>query len=859
MKKITVLILLWITALPAFPGSPQKDNGTIPAFPLEPNDLTLESPAQPGSPFVKAGRRFALLGDEGGSFEAWAYPLKLVRDFTFSFFVGSSTRAIKGRDIAHSFAVSPESAVLTFSYQSFTVKAVYITPINEAGSVILLQVFSNEPLTIVCGFIPELQPMWPAGIGGQYAYWNDELKAYLISEPTQNNHALVGSPAASGISYTPAHMLSDSPNEFKIEIKDPDPYRQRFIPVILAGGKGSRDDVKKLYQKLQANPEMIYRENVAHFQELRNSTLRIQTPDNKINLAFEWAKAAFDQLIVDNPDLGLGMAAGLGASGSGGRPGFGWFFGGDTYINSFSMSAYGALETVKEMLAFTQKWQRDDGKLAHELSQAADYIDWWEDYPYGYIHGDTTPYYIAAMYDYLRFSGDMDFIKASWNSLHKAYEWCLNTDKNQDGLMDNRAAGLGALEYGELTGIETDIYLGAVWVRAAYAMPVLAKAAGQTQYVRKMTSLSDKAHKAFREKFWNPEQKFYAYAFNEKNEHVQEISPWNAVGLMWGLGEPDKSRASLARLSSAELSTDWGIRSISKKSRYFQPLNYNYGAVWPFLTSWSTAALYQHHLPLNAYPLLQATCRHTFDHALGSITEVFSGDLFTWPQEAVPHQGFSSAGVTLPAIRGLAGLNGDALQKTIHFSPQFPADWDHVEVENFRTGSAVFDFTYKRKSGNMHIHIEASDAEGYTILVSPALGPLAQIEQVTVNGQTREFDTITGPQTVQPQTEIHVEKELDIEIRFVPGFEIIPPVPNTPIGFPDQGLKIISMEKQNSHLILEVEGLAGMEYFLETSGNEQITEIQGGKLVPGGLKFHIPSGPPLSFQRHRILLSSKSI
>ncbi len=828
------------------------EDGSIPAFPLEPNELVLEKPAQPGTPFVKAGRKSALLADESGSFEAWAYPLKLIRNFEFSFFTGTSTRPIHGEDIAHKISLTPEAAVLTFSYQSFTVKAVYLTPVHESGAVILLQVLSNVPLTIVCGFIPELQPMWPAGLGGQYAHWNDELKAYLISEPTRRNHALVGSPLASGISYTPAHMLSDSPNEFKIEITDPLLYRDRFIPVYLAGGKGERSRVEKTYRRLQADPESLYRRNVKHFRELRESTLRIRTPDEALNKAFEWAKAAFDQLVVDNPDLGLGLVAGLGAAGSGGRPGFGWFFGGDAYINSFSMTGYGAHHLVKRILSFTQKWQREDGKMAHELSQAAGYIDWWEEYPYGYIHGDTTPYYITAMYDYLRLSGDRDFIKESWDSLRKAFEWCLSTDKNRDGLMDNRAAGLGALEYGELTGIETDIYMGAVWVRAAFAMPFLAETAGQKDYIPKAAGVHRKARQAFQNKFWNPEQEFYAYAFNENDEHVREISPWNAVGLMWELGEPGKSRASLEKLSSSELTTDWGIRSISKHSRYFQPLNYNYGAVWPFLTSWVTTALYRHHLPLTAYPLLQATARHTYHHALGSITEVFSGDLFTWPQEAVPHQGFSSAGVTLPMVKGLAGLDGDALEKTVTFSPHFPADWREVKVENFKTGRAVFDFDYQRGSEEIRISVKSAHAAGYTLRLRPALGPLARIGSVSVNGQDHGFEVLTGPQAVQPDITVSAGEETEIVIRFDPGFEILPPLPSTPVGEPDRGLKIISLNKEGTTLVLEVEGLCGREYSLKTLKPEHAVEIQGGDMISDQLTFKIPDGPPGSFRRHRL-------
>ncbi len=506
-------------------GSIHAQEGLIQEFEIKTHEMTLERLARPGTPFDKVGRKFAVLGDESGTFEAWAYPLKILRNFEISFFIGSSTRAIKAGDIVRFVSVSPEATILTYTYQSFTVKAIYITPVHEPGAIILLKVDTEEPLTIVCSFLPVLQPMWPAGIGGQFAYWNEDIKAYIISESTGKNHGLVGSPAASGLSYTPAHMLSDSQSEFQIELPDPKKVKDKFIPIYLAGGQGNREDILNVYKKLQESPEQYYLENFRHYLNLQESTLQIQTPEPELDLAFHWAKVAFDNLIVDHPTLGKGLVAGLGASGSSGRPGFGWFFGGDAYINSFSFMSFGAHKTVRNILAFTQKWQRDDGKMSHELSQAEGYIDWWNDYHYGYIHGDTTPYYITAMYDYMQKSGDVDFVKKNWESLKKAYSWCLSTDANGDGLMDNRSAGLGALEYGALTSIETDIYLAAVWVRASMAMQQMAEAVRDKALDRTTAQHFLLAKKAFEDKFWDKDSQFYVYAFNTEGEHVQEISP----------------------------------------------------------------------------------------------------------------------------------------------------------------------------------------------------------------------------------------------------------------------------------------------------------------------------------------------
>ncbi len=510
----TIRRILWICLAGSFffPLPSAAQDGLIPDFTIERDDLTLGRPALPNTYFDKVGRRFAILGLESGAFEAWAYPLKLLRNFEFSFLLRNSTRPILAKDIVRFIEVTPAATTLTYVYQSLIVRATYVTAIDDPGAVILLDIDSTEPLTIVAGFLPVLQPMWPAGIGGQYAYWDDKLKAYLISEPTRKNHGFVGSPAAQGISYTPAHMLSDTPNEFTIAINDPAAVEGKLIPVVLAGGKGKREDVRKVYEKLAADPKAVYFSALEHYRNLRQNTLRVQTPIQKLNLALEWAKVSYDNLRVNNPELGRGLVAGLGLSGTGGRPGFGWFFGTDAYLNSLSLLSYGDFEAVKEALAFTQKWQREDGKMAHELSQAAGYIDWFKDYPYGYIHGDTTPYYIAAMDEYFTNSGELDFIRQSWPSLKRAFDWCRTADADGDGLMDNSKAGLGALEFGSLTGIQTDIYLAAVWIRAAQSMERLARAMGEEKLALSAGGAQKKALAAFEARFWDAKNGHYSYA-----------------------------------------------------------------------------------------------------------------------------------------------------------------------------------------------------------------------------------------------------------------------------------------------------------------------------------------------------------
>jgi glycogen debranching enzyme len=860
----TLQRVLWIglAALFLYPSLARAQEGLIPAFSIERDDLTLGRPAQPNTYFDKAGRRFAILGLESGTFEAWAYPLKLLSNFEFSFLLKNSTRPIPAKDIVRFIEVTPAATTLTFVYQSFTVKATYVTVIDDPGAVILLDIDSTEPLTIVAGFLPVLQPMWPAGIGGQYAYWDDKLKAYLISEPTRKNHGFVGSPAAQGISYTPAHMLSDTPNEFTIAISDPKAVEGMLIPVVLAGGKGKREDVRAIYERIATDPTSVYLNALQHYRDLRQQTLEVRTPIQNLNLAFEWAKISYDNLRVHNPDLGRGLVAGLGLSGTSGRPGFGWFFGTDAYLNSLSLLGCGDFEAAKEALAFTQKWQREDGKMAHELSQAAGYIEWFRDYPYGYIHGDTTPYYVVAIDEYYRNSGDLDFLRKSWPSLKRAYEWCLTTDADGDGLMDNSKAGLGALEFGSLTGIQTDIYLAAVWIRAAQSMEMLARAMGEEKLAKNAAAAHQKAVAGFEARFWDEKTGHYAYAFNAQGERVKELTPWCAVPLMWGIGRPERAAWTLEKMNSADLTTSWGIRILARTSPLYEPLNYNYGAVWPFLTGYVANALFQHGQGLQGCGLVLANAKHLFDNSLGCSTELFSGGLNVWPQEAVAHQGFSTGGFVLPFVRGLLGLGGNAAKKEIIFNPQFPADWPEVTIGKFRLGQETFDVHYKRDDTKIRIEVISRPGNSFRLRFSPAFGLGTQFRRALINGQLVEPAPGPVPQAFR-QTEQPVFPPIGltgrevIEIELEPTVELLPPAADSQVGDFDNGLKIIKLELSGKNLKAIVEGLAGQNYSLRITHGELVRDVAGASVLGNRLAIPFPSGKEGDFVRREVILGLK--
>ncbi len=879
MKKNFILFLILI---PSFLFSQTKDttSGLIPKFRIKKNNIELMRLAQVNEYFDKIGRKAALMGHQDGSFEMWVWPWKPLRNFSLLFFLGSSTTPVSSSDILRTISVTPEATTISFSYQSFTVKEIIMVPVDKAGAIILLDVNTVEPLKIIPGFLPVMQPEWPAGVGGQYSYWDDDVKAYVVSESQQRALFLVGSPAGEQMTAPPAHMFADNPLQFKIEVK-PEETRDKFIPIVIAGGIGDPvkhqiahyNDVKKLYADLWQNAEKYYLENYNYYQNVVDSTVQVITPVRKINLAYQWGKVALHNLLVKNPTLGEGLVAGYGLSGGGARPGFAWFFGGDAFINSIALNSIQDFSTVKDALAFAQKWQREEnfpirkkspdevnndiGKMAHELSQSDGLIDWWNDYHYGYNHADTTPWYLKAIGDYYHQTGDIEFIKKSWKSIKQAYQWCLNKDSDHDGLMDLKGAGLGALEFGKYVHIYADAYTSVIWVAGIKEVIEMADAMKDEQLKKQAEEQLKKAENALEEKFWVKDLGYYCYGATEEGKQVEEKTPWPELGMTFGVLNDAHSVECLKNLNDADLCTDWGIRSLSVKSENFDPLNYNYGAVWPFIASFFNTAQFKYHFIPAGYQTLQATVNHVFEYNLGTVPEVFSGLMNQKLSEGYHDQGFSTTGFMEPLTRGLLNLDVDAVHHKINFAPNIPADWDSLSVDNIKVGDDVVDLKILRSKGKLILTAKNSSGNDVEISFAPALGLGTKAESVLLDGGPIHFEDENESQAVIVKTDFKVRNSSSLEINFKPVPEIYILPLKTSRGESNQSLKILSQSFSDGKIHVQVEGLSGRDYQIGVTNPDKISSVDGAEISGDRLKIKIQSGAKDMFVKREITVRTK--
>jgi hypothetical protein len=639
----------------ALSAPPSLDAQGVPKFEITQSPIQLEGPSRLGVYLGGVGREAAFFGYETGEFEAWAWPVKLFHDFELGFKIPDYSEPISGRNVAKRVIVRPEAMTVVYSHAAFTVTQHFLVPLHEPGMIVLLDVSAVRPLEIVASFRADLDLMWPAGIGGQYAYYDAGNKRFILSESRREYNAYVGSPFASEGTSHPAHAAPDAPSVFRIEV-DTARIAHEFIPIVVAGGIMPRDSVNALFERLLASAEDYYDERVEHARWLYEELVSIDTPEDTLDLALEWAKVNLDESLVCNPDLGCGIVAGYGPSGRGRRPGFGWFFGGDASINTLGIVAVRHFELARQALAFQARYQRGDGKMPHEVTQSAMRTrkDWFTEFPYAYYHADTTPYWIVALHRYWLASADTAFVQEYRDALINAYRWCVEHDSDGDRIVDNTAGGLGAIEVGGLSeGMHQDIYLAAVSVEALRGMADLAAALGDLDLADESRSYYDEARANFEREYYMEDVGRYAFGILEGGKTNSAITAWPAVAGAFELLDPQHAGPTLDALASSQLLTDWGVRLLSSDHPLYDPLHYNNGAVWPFMTGFASWALYNYGREEAAYRALKANARTTFEGALGRNPELMSGRYHQTLDTTVPHQFFATSMIPTPLILGL--------------------------------------------------------------------------------------------------------------------------------------------------------------------------------------------------------------
>jgi glycogen debranching enzyme len=811
--------------------------------------MELSRTVRPWEFLSATGMRAGLLGNEAGRMEAWVYPLKILREFHLKFHTDGQVLPAEG--LARTLTVRPESCTILYAGDTFTVRQTFFVPIKEQGAVILLDVETEQPLEIEALFHRDFQLEWPAALGATYLNWAAALRAFYFGEEQKKFVALVGSPSAvNPLSEYQTNYAESQESSFRL---GPTTRGKERKLIVIAGSTEGQAAAEKTYQHLLSAYAQLLRESADYYRDYLAHTLNVDLPDDQLQEAYDWARVSMLQGMVTNPYLGTGLVAGYRTSGDSQRPGFAWFFGRDSFWTSLALNASGDFSNSRTALDFISKFQRDDGKIPHEVSQGANFVNWFKDYPYPYASADATPLYLIAMNDYVAQSGDTVFAREKWESLRKAFEFLRSTN-DERGFPKNIGVGHGWVEGGPLLPVKTELYQTSLGIEALRALSNLAHLTGKEDISKELSADFEHQKLLMNESFWIAETKRFAFALDKENHLVDEPSVLATVPMWFGLLDEHKADSTIAQLAGLDHQTDWGMRIISGRSPKFSAGGYHYGSVWPLFTGWASVGEYRYHRAASAYANLRANALLALDGSLGHVTEVLSGSYYQSLSTSSPHQIWSAAMVVSPLLRGMFGLQTDAFHRRLIFAPHAPPHWTRFSLENVRVASNTLSLNYKKFEDGISLEASLSTgSEECAIEFRPAISLRAKVQKAELDGKSIAFlvQGNANDQHVVVNFSLKPGKNL-LRIFVRNDFGLSAPSSLPPLGSTSRGLRILSeaWSPSKDQLTLEVSGAAGSEYELKLWNPGQIDKLEGAELrrTPTGqtLRIRIPpsdSGP----------------
>jgi hypothetical protein len=303
--------------------------------------------------------------------------------------------------------------------------------------------------------------------------------------------------------------------------------------------------------------------------------------------ALRWATYRLASYRVHVPGLGTCLAAGYGRSGEGafgdGRPGYAWFFGRDACWTGLACLGVGQFEVVRETLQFLGRHQDITGKIFHECTTS------------GVVHydsADSTPLYLLLAARYLTATGESEVVEEEWPHIVRAYEYCLSTDSDGDGLIENTGVGHGWVEFGPLGEHHVSLYLAAVWVAALTELEAAARRLGKREFGDELGYRSAAARASLELSFFDPIEGRYATGRRADGSLNMRETVMTAVPLWLGAVTPERCQGWLDRVASEDFTAEWGVRLSPRSELSYEPDGYHSGSVWPLFTGWVSLAEY---------------------------------------------------------------------------------------------------------------------------------------------------------------------------------------------------------------------------------------------------------------------------
>ena len=426
-----------------------------------------------------------------------------------------------------------------------------------------------------------------------------------------------------------------------------------------------------------------------------------------------------------------------------------WFavpFGRDALITALQTLTFDpqiAVGTLRFLAQYQGKqvneWNEEEpGKILHELRFGEMTV--LREMPHIPYYGsvDSTPLFIMLFVETMRWLNSDQLYKELLPSVKRALEWIdLYADKDGDGFIEynsHNPRGVKnqgwkdnalALQFRDGRFPEAPIALceAQAYVYAAkHGLSELLARKGESQWAETLREEAAILKQKFNEKFWLPEEKFFAQALDRNKTPIPTVGSNPGHCLWCGIVEQDKIEAVVSRLLADDMNSGWGIRTVSNTEPSFNPMSYHNGSVWPHDNSLIAAGLKIAGYPAEANQVISQIFAASQRFRYYRLPELFCGfqqdnRYYSSPAEypvSCSPQAWT-AGAAILFIPTMLGLEVDAATRRITLRPRFPEWLNEIKLTGLLAANQKVNLSVRRVPGSERYGLEVTQAGQFHI------------------------------------------------------------------------------------------------------------------------------------------------
>lgn len=799
--------------------------------------MSLVHPATGEYTDVISPHSMIILQERGGIEEIWSQPIMSVRDWRIWVETDGQKSPICLNSLEPTVEIHPHALVRNYELDGMILREVISSSPEQAVTTVHYEWEGGTPRRIFNDFKSNLRMMWPYDelvLGSLCHSWSTELNATIVRDEAKKHVSIIGcnvpghpvlSGQFSGFSYEGGRIRGIPTELLQMgAVVYYEPQGLEAIDFVLSASSTGEEEAVEAYSNTIDKPSSVVFASRDYYSSWLASAVTVETPDSAFNDAFRWAQISSAQFIADTPGLGTGLFAGYSSSRRGwggnhrvsGRPGYAWYFGRDSEWAAFAFADMGDFKTVRDCIDLLIRFQSPDGKIFHELTTS------------GITHydaSDSTPLFIRLVARYLRQSGDLDFVRERYDAVRLAMNYCLSTDRDGDGLIENSNVGHGWLEGGgNLWGFRTEFYLAGLWKATLDDAAYLASSTGHQSTAMIWRKASRKAAKSL-EEFWNSEKGWYNYAKNSDGSYQDEFLVLTAVPTFLGVLDQGRAHTMARNYVGPLISTDWGARTIFETSDATGGGAYHPRNVWPLFSGWKSLAEYREGFFDQGFATLYGSLMTYKSFSSGHIAEVINADAYR-NNGITQHQCWSETMTIMPFIEGALGFQTDALKNTFSLAPRLPLNWNSFKLDGLRVKNDRIALDMNREADKTVWTINGGD--GLKCHFEPSFAPGTEISFIRINGNKIDFKKDTSTVYTVAVLEFILENEETIvEIETHGGAGVLPIYVPAVKGARSSGFRLIEQSIASGVLTVTVSGRPGSEHKLDIfvpQGYESVSE-----------------------------------